>query len=78
MSIERRRRRSPHPLQNLLKSVMRLFRRKSEPREPEDPYAYRMAQLRRPPRGRSGGAVAELDEDCRYVQEDAERYERSC
>jgi hypothetical protein len=37
-----------------------LFRRKPEP---EDPYAYRAAPLRRPPQGKSGSAVAELDEE---------------
>ena len=41
--------------------VARLLRRRPEP-EPEDPYAYRMAPVKRPPRGRSGAAVAELDE----------------
>lgn len=41
-----------------------LKRRRNRPRpEPEDPYAYRMAPLRRPPHGRSGAAVAELDEE---------------
>jgi hypothetical protein len=31
--------------------------------EPEDPYAYRTAPVRHPPRGRSGAAVAQLDEE---------------
>jgi hypothetical protein len=44
-----------------LLAKMKLFCRR-EP-EPEDPYAYRMAPLRRPPHGRSGAAVAELDEE---------------
>jgi hypothetical protein len=46
----------------LLDRLKRLFRPKPEP---EDPYAYRMAPLRRPPRGRSGTAVAEMDEESR-------------
>jgi hypothetical protein len=44
----------------LLAQIKLLFRRKPEP---EDPYAYRAAPLRRPPHGRSGAAVAELDEE---------------
>lgn len=43
----------------LLELLRRIFRRRPEP---EDPHAYRMATLRRPPRDRSGAAVAELDE----------------
>jgi len=46
-------------LRSLLDRLKSLFGRKPEP---EDPYAYRMAPVRRPPRGRSGAAVAELDE----------------
>jgi hypothetical protein len=30
--------------------------------EPEDPYAYRMAPVRRGPKDRSGAAVAELED----------------
>ncbi len=47
-------------LRRLLAQIRLLFRRKPEP---EDPYAYRTAPLRRPPRGRSGAAVADLDEE---------------
>jgi hypothetical protein len=47
-------------LRRLLERLRRLFRRKPEP---EDPYAYSMAPLRRPPHGRSGAAVAEVDEE---------------
>ena len=47
------------PFERLSELLKRLFRRKPEP---EDPYAYRTAPLRRPPRDRSGAAVAELDE----------------
>jgi len=37
-----------------------LFRRK---REPEDPFAYSMAPVRRPPHGRGGAAVADVEMD---------------
>jgi hypothetical protein len=49
-------------LQGLLERLRRLFRWKPEP---EDPYAYTMAPVRRPPHGRSGAAVAEIEEDPR-------------
>jgi hypothetical protein len=49
-------------LQRVLEQLRRLFRPKPEP---EDPYAYKMAPVRRPPRGRSGAAVAEIEEDTR-------------
>jgi hypothetical protein len=49
-------------LQRLLARLKRLFGRKPNP-EPEDPYAYSMAPLRRPPRGRSGAAVADVEEE---------------
>jgi hypothetical protein len=52
-----------HPnslLQRLLAKLKRLLSPKPEP---EDPYAYRLAPLRRPPRDRSGAAVAEIDEE---------------
>jgi hypothetical protein len=52
--------RSSSYLGRLLERLKRLFRPKPEP---EDPYAYRMAPVKRPPRGRSGAAVAELDEE---------------
>lgn len=51
---------SRNPFQRVLESLKRLFRRKPEP---DDPYAYRMAPLRRPPHGRSGSAVAELEDE---------------
>ena len=44
----------------ILERLRRLWRPK--PELPEDPYAYRMARLRRGPKGRSGAAVVELDE----------------
>lgn len=46
-------------LKQLLERLVRWFHKKPEP---EDPYAYRTAPVRRPPKGRSGAAVAELDE----------------
>ena len=33
------------------------------PAAPGDPYAYVMAPVRHPPKGRSGGAVAEIEDD---------------
>jgi hypothetical protein len=51
---------SPSYWRKLLERLKLLFRRKPEP---EDPYAYRTAPLRHPPHGRSGSAVAELDEE---------------
>jgi hypothetical protein len=47
-------------LRRLLAQVKLLFHRKAEP---EDPFAYCTAPLRHPPHGRSGTAVAELDEE---------------
>ena len=34
-----------------------------QPAPPGDPYAYAMAPLRRGPKGRSGAAVAEIEDD---------------
>jgi len=51
---------SPAFFRRFFERLQRLFRPKPEP---EDPYAYRMAPVNRPPRGRSGAAVAELDEE---------------
>jgi hypothetical protein len=48
------------PLQRLLDRLKQLFRPRPEP---EDPYAYRMATLRRPPGKGGAAAVAELDEE---------------
>ena len=47
-------------LRRLLAQLKLLFHRKPEP---DDPHAYRPAPLRHPPHGRSGAAVAELDEE---------------
>ena len=55
-------RRSPSIVQRLLARLRQLFRPKPEP---EDPHAYAMAPVRRPPHGRSGAAVAEIEDDGR-------------
>ena len=47
--------------QLLIDFLKRLLGRKAAP--PGDPYAYAMAPLRRGPRGRSGAAVAEIEDD---------------
>lgn len=36
------------------------------PAQPGDPYAYVMAPVRRGPKGRSGAAVAEIEDDSFY------------
>jgi hypothetical protein len=36
---------------------------KKPPQAPGDPYAYKMAPVSRGPRGRSGAAVADLEDD---------------
>ena len=59
--MKNRDRRSIRSLRDLLNQLKRIFRRK--PAEPDDPYAYRMAPLRRPPHEGGAAAVAELDED---------------
>jgi hypothetical protein len=48
-------------LRVVLDFLKRLLGRKSAP--PGDPYAYAMAPLPRRPKGRSGAAVAEIEED---------------
>ena len=55
--------RSARPLRKLLDRLKRIFMPRIEPTEPEDPYAYRMAPLRRPPGKGGAAAVAELDEE---------------
>jgi hypothetical protein len=51
---------STSPFRKLIDRLKRLFR---ERREPEDPHAYRMAPVRRPPNKGGAAAVAELDEE---------------
>ncbi|MGB0041996.1 MAG: hypothetical protein WCC78_07530 [Terriglobales bacterium] len=58
--MQRKRSQSLPYWQRLLQRLKLLFRRKPEP---DDPYAYVTAPLRRPPQSRSGAAVAELDEE---------------
>jgi hypothetical protein len=48
----------------MLDFFKRLLGRK--PAQPGDPYAYVMAPVRRGPKGRSGAAVAEIEEDESY------------
>jgi hypothetical protein len=46
----------------LIDSIRRRLRREPTP-PPGDPYAYVTAPLRRGPKGRSGAAVAEIEDD---------------
>jgi hypothetical protein len=46
----------------ILESLRRLLGKKP-PQTPGDPYSYRMAPILRGPRGRSGAAVAEPEDD---------------
>ena len=48
-------------LQLIVDFLRRMFGRKPAP--PGDPYAYTMAPVRRGPKGRSGAAVAEIEDD---------------
>ena len=45
----------------ILKTLLQRLRRKAEP--PGDPFADRLVPVRRGPKGRSGAAVAEPEED---------------
>lgn len=54
---------SPRSLRKLLARLKRFLMPWSDPAEPEDPYAYRMAPLRRPPNKGGAAAVAELEEE---------------
>jgi len=58
--------RSARSLRTLLDRLRRFFMPWVEPTEPaehDDPYAYRMAPVRRPPTKGGAAAVAELDEE---------------
>jgi hypothetical protein len=48
-----------------LRAMLERLRRwwRPSPEAPDDPYAYRMAPVRRGPKGRSGAAVAEMEEE---------------
>lgn len=50
------------PLGSIWKRFRRLLGKKPTP-PPGDPYAYAMAPVRRGPKGRSGAAVAEPEDD---------------
>jgi hypothetical protein len=52
----------PSRFRTILDRLRRLLGKKPPP-APGDPFAYRMAPLRRGPKGRSGAAVAEPEED---------------
>ncbi len=52
----------------LFRALRDRLRKMLNPPEPEDPYAYRMAPLRRPPGGRSAAATAEPDTEERQVR----------
>ena len=47
--------------QSMIEFLRRLFRRR--PAAPGDPYAYVTVPVRRGPKGRSGAAVAEIEDD---------------
>ncbi|MFZ1158289.1 MAG: hypothetical protein WAO10_10945 [Candidatus Sulfotelmatobacter sp.] len=49
-------------MKRLRDEIRRLLGREPSP-PPADPYAYTMAPLRRGPKGRSGAAVAEIEEE---------------
>ncbi len=51
----------PSRFRAALDFLKRLLGKKPTP--PADPYAYTMAPVRRGPKGRSGAAVAEIEED---------------
>ena len=51
----------PSPLQRILDFLKRLLGK--NPASPGDPYAYVPASVRRGPTGRSGAAVAEIEDD---------------
>jgi hypothetical protein len=50
-------------LRDLLRRLRRFLMPWIDPAEPEDPYAYRMAPLRRPPSKGGAAAVVELEEE---------------
>jgi hypothetical protein len=50
-------------MKELRDQLRRILRKKSPPEPEADPYAYVTAPLRRGPKGRSGAAVAEIEDD---------------
>jgi hypothetical protein len=61
--VKSKQNRPARSLRRLLNRLKRILMPWIEPTEPEDPYAYRMAPLRRPPGKGGAAAVAELDEE---------------
>lgn len=61
--MKKQRRSEKRTLRKLLDRLKRFLMPWSKPTEPEDPYAYRMAPLRRPPGKGGAAAVAELDDE---------------
>jgi hypothetical protein len=55
--------RREHSRFRIVLDFLRRLLGKKPPPQPGDPYAYQMAPLRRGPKGRSGAAVAEPEED---------------
>ena len=53
----------PSRIRTFLNSLIRRFRKMQPPQFPGDPAAYRMAPVHRGPKGRSGAAVAEPEDD---------------
>jgi hypothetical protein len=60
--MKENRKRPNRSLRDFLNRLGRFFKPRIEP-EPEDPYAYCMARLRRPPNRGGAAAVAELDQE---------------
>ncbi|HUO14878.1 MAG TPA: hypothetical protein VMX38_07825 [Verrucomicrobiae bacterium] len=54
-----------NPNRSLMKKIGEAIRRllRKDPAPPGDPYAYVTAPLNRGPKGRSGAAVAEIEDD---------------
>ncbi len=61
--MKKNRRHPKRLLRDLLSRMKRFFMPWAEPTEPEDPYAYCMAPLRRPPSKGGAAAVAEFDNE---------------
>jgi hypothetical protein len=61
--MKRKENRTAPSLRKVLDRLRRFFMPWIEPTEPEDPYAYRMATVRRPPNKSGAAAVAELNEE---------------
>jgi hypothetical protein len=62
-------------MKRLRDQIRRLLRKKSPPEA--DPYAYVTAPLRRGPKGRSGAAVAEIEDDSDGTAESSRHQSKS-